>query len=219
MLDLISAGADRRLVIPPYETMRVPAPPVRAALTVLKAAGPDAGLRASLDLRSACAGWLPTRAFSVLFSQAFSEDRRLAALEALVASGMPEWLGSDPRETDPKVALQAAQDTDWSSLLARYRAAYSLTWDEVMAEPWPVFLAQLEDTGRMQAREQMRFIRAYTALRSEDGQSLLDDIAEAASFRGDGGGRELSEEEQAEREREKKKLMAEAYQTRQHLLN
>lgn len=220
MLGLLSAGTGRRLIIPPFQPMRVPAPPVRAALAVLQAtAGTEASAEERQALRSACAEWLPTRAFSVLFSDAFSTERRLQVLEALVAAGMPEWLTGDPDETSPGTAARVAIETDWSSLIARYRATYSLTWEEVMGEPWHAFLAQLEDTGRMQAREQMRFIQAYTALRSEDGDSLLDDIAEAAAPRGSESTTELSEEEQAEREQARKKMMAEAWQTRQHLLN
>lgn len=221
MLDLLAPSASRTLVVVPYRTFKVPAPTVREALAVLgtlQCWSEDEGLPAGKAelLREACAEWLPTTAFSVLFSEAFEQRRRLAALEALVTTGMPKGLLGEV-EAEAEGARKAGE-VRWQALVARYRAAFGLTWEEALDEPWPAFLAQLTETRTLHAQEQMRFIRAYSALRSEEGKTLLDQIRRDASLLTQEK-EELSEEEKETRKKQEKKLMAEAWQVRQHLLN
>lgn len=216
MLDVLTAGAERTLVVPPLRPLRAPAPTVRAALAVYEAAeehreGDGLDEDTARALARICAEWLPMRSYSVLFSEAFSTGRRLQALQALVAIGTPDWVAEQSGD---------GSSVDWHALIARYREAYGAGWAEVMDEPWHAFISQLRQTRRLQAREQVRFIRAYTSIRSQDGDSILQEIFEDA-FLGNakGDGEERTEEEEARRQQLRDELVAEAYQKRQHLLN
>lgn len=214
MINLLAAGHDRELIIPPLRPIRVPPPPVRVALAVQSAAEASEdgapGGREQQVLREACADWLPLRAFSVLFSEAFTPERRLQAIASLVTTG-PQDLEAGEGSGDA---------VNWEAMVARYRSAYRCSVEEVLDEPWHRFISQLRQIGHLQAREQVRFIRAYTALRSSDGEDILEEIIEAADPNVDSSDEEdLTEEEKKERRRMRDKLVAESYQKRQHMLN
>jgi len=213
MIDLLAAGQKRQLVIPPLQPITVPAPTVRVALAVYTAAeaaedGTPPAKEADV-LRRACAEWLPLRAFSVLWSAAFTPRRRLQALGALIHV-----------EHEGKEADADASTPHWEALVARYRAAYRCSVDEVLSETWGHFVSQLKQVGHLQAQEQVRFIRAYTAIRSSDGESILEEILEAADPSSkDSESDDLSAEEREVRRRRRDELVAESYMKRQHMLN
>jgi len=210
MLDLLPEGRKCRLVVPPLRPFTVPAPTVRVALSVYSVAEGEAEAKARRTLRVVCSDWLSLRAFSVLFGEAFDWDRRLAVLSALVQSLTPDDVFSGEED---------AEAAEWQTLIAQYRAAYRIPLEKVLSEKWHVFLQQSREIGTLQAREQVRFVRAYTAIRSTDGEDIMDDIIQSAQGRTADTGDELTDEEKEKRERLAKDLKAEAYQTRQHLLN
>jgi hypothetical protein len=146
----------------------------------------------------------------VLFGKAFDWNRRLAVLSALVRSQTPDEVFSGEGDGE------AAQ---WHTLIAQYRAAYRIPLKQVLSEKWHLFLRQSREIGTLQAREQVRFVRAYTAIRSTSGEEVMEEIIEAAEGSETNSEPDLTEEERNQRNRIEKRLKAEAYQTRQHLLN
>ena len=220
MLDLLDADQPREIIVPPLQPLTCPPPTVRAALAVLKASealeesgGGELPERAASVLSGVCSDWLPLRTYSTLFGRAFSDRRRVQVLSAVLGAGTPDRLKSEDTE--------GGRDSySWDALIARYRSAYGLTLQETLEERWHWFLSQLKEIGTIDAQEQVRFIRAYTALRSEDGDDIIDSILKQARPGAQSEPEEdLTEEERQERQTLKDKMMAEAYQTRQHILN
>ena len=217
-MDLLRATQDRDLILGGRRPIRVPPPTVRAALSIHAAAEAsteeDGGVqvpgREAALTRKACREWLPMRAHSVLFGNAFSWGRRMQVLGALLQTSIPDRVQQAATDSDG--------EADFYGLISRYRSHFGASFEEVMAEPWPRFLADAQEILRHHAQEQMRFLRAYTAVRSEDGGEILEEIQKSArppTAEDD----TLSEEEKEERRRKRDTLMAEAYQKRQHLLN
>jgi hypothetical protein len=151
---------------------RVPVPPpsVRAALAVLDGRGArDPAVKA----------WLPACAIRVLRSQAFSEERSLEVLQGLVVAFSPE-----PEESADDAESQLHQQ-NWQARVGEYRSAFGCALQEVLQEPWPIFLRQLRSLRAVQARRQVRSAEWYAAAKTSG--DAMDRLLRHASFPSKGG--------------------------------
>jgi hypothetical protein len=143
-------------------------PDVRTAVAVLSA------LRAGdyRLVREAVTGWLPLSLVSVLFSLSVSPSESVRVIERCLTAGSPEAT----REAQAE-AKEDALDKGWGLVLAEYRYAFKA---DVMREPWPLFLHQLAELRRVQAREMLRNARWYGAVKV--GGDALDALVREAQI-------------------------------------
>lgn len=190
MRELVAATTDRTLAVEGFGTFRVPPPSVRAAVTVLsvQAGGPQAEADREA-LCEVCAAWLPLRTYSVVFSNAFSDEKRLEVLRALLTGGLPVRIRKQIEEERQKAEAAdeggrvASRAEYWQARVAQYRAAYSLTMEEVLAESFFAWVPQLRQLSRLEARMKKRHVDAGIVAQGGD-EGAYEQIADDARWPG-----------------------------------
>ncbi len=200
MRELAQSGLSTRVEFG-AATFRVPPPTVRQALTVLTVAHGGEVMREDLrTLRKVTAEWLPLTAQSVVWGDSFfaSEGRRVAFFVRLVRQTLPPSApeGSKEKEGEAEEKVRLKPPRWWWQQIARYRAHFGLTMEEVMTEPWPEFVAQRRELSLLEARETFRGLQAVVAghPRTET-DDLVDSISEASQFAGTGQEEQAADDE------------------------
>lgn len=161
-------------VLGPYEGVR--APTVAEALAVFEAsevyvADPDAWPVGSPDavaaysvLRAALLSWLPGRLGSRLISPS-AATLCVQIAPRLVWDGVPPNV-QDEAERAERTVRADAKDRGWASLVADYRALYSVA--DVMGEPWPLFVSMAAEMDLVRARTALAVVDALMSAKDPD---------------------------------------------------
>ncbi|WP_103030031.1 hypothetical protein [Salinibacter altiplanensis] len=234
MRELAQSGLPIRVEFGRVATLEVPAPTVRQALTVLTIVRGDELRRRDLQtLRSMTAEWFGLRAQSVVWGRSYfeSEAKRVRFLVSLVRRTLPESVSPKPDGQEPESEKQVRVKPPewWWQQIARYRAHFRVTMEEVMAEPWPEFIAQRRQLSTLEARETMRTFQGTLAAQPEYEGELHETIWEEAQFaqhedEADAGNTEMDElgeyrMEQEEREEHVERQLAKLKVLEHHQTN
>ena len=178
MIEITAGLHDRHCLIQGVGRFRVPAPSVTVGLVVTDLMRPEDAEDVDWDLvRDVCFDWLPLSTASTVFAaDVFSVERRRTVLFTMCNVGFPERL---TQMVEDSISEDAPRD-HWHMQIARYRDRFGGTLEEVLNEPWLLFLSQLREVERIQAQEMMRFMRSYVATRSKT-TDLADAIAKQAT--------------------------------------
>jgi hypothetical protein len=231
MRELSRAGLDVTVEVPGAGTFGVPPPTVRQALIVLSVVQGSEILPEDVsELRRTTAGWFPLRLQSVVWAdKAFKAPRyRIRLIVRLVRELIPESVAPEVTADEPGGGQSEGTTLKppgwWWGQIARYRAQFGLSRDEVMKEPWPEFVAMRGQVTALEAQETQRQVRANVASdpRAESGD-LIDQIREEACM----GEPETADEDTTEdlpdvrtgekRRKHLEKQMIQAELTKKHL--
>ena len=145
-------------------------------------------LEALLLLRPVLREWFPEELAELLSDEAALLEALEVALQMIEDPSQKEKDSEDEDTGEEDSSEEDAPESTWMDLAADYMAAYSCTYSEVMAEPWPAFLAALKRMGRHRARRILELIRAETVpkIRSDrEREKAFDDLLETSGHRPD----------------------------------
>ena len=167
---------------PDAEPVRVWPPSLRTAILLLAAQSrlELEGARAWDLLEQTARAWLPEGAAAEIFERDVPRLKIVAALSELLAVGAEDKGAHERRSRE---AQRKAAKTSWSRVLARYRHFYNCgSLEDVLGEPWPLWLRQHEEIGVLTARAQLQQAQWYAGARTGG----LDSVMERADLPGQG---------------------------------
>lgn len=178
-------------------------PPAVVTALAVEAALEHGGTETTALLAEACAGpdalgrpWMPPSMRSVLFSPAVLPKDRARVIQTAMLAGVPDERLEAARRAQEE-AREEARASSWSEVLARYRATFSP--GDVLAEPWPFFLAQSEEIRRERARAAVDWANAYAGVRT--GGEAWASLLRVAGFEPPKPGRQARDERELEEAR------------------
>ena len=167
----VADGLTRREIEAEGELYEVRPPLVGEVLRISRYL--EAGTMEGLTLaREVVREWLPDEACRKLFGDTPPEESWRVVVKVM-------RMGIQTEDPDD---VQDRTSADWHTILARYRRAFGLRIEDVLDEPWPLFVGQQKVLSETLARDQIRQAEAFLSGYSGDLSMLykkagLDDTA------------------------------------------
>lgn len=119
------------------------------------------------------AQWLPIRLSSLVMSQGFPPARAMRLIMDLLVAGAPDAKKANRTREE---AEDRARRSGWTEVVAEYMHVYSQALPEVLATPFPAFLALLDRIERIRASRMLRELHVQSIPNMRDARQQKQTI-------------------------------------------